>query len=203
MTHLYLIRHGENIDGQLENGKYGDLGLSPEGIRQSERLRDRLAQSGEIKADVLISSPERRAHETAKIIAPALNQPILLADDVVEWRGDDGTLSPEEFMARWDAVPKAQKPFFRWQEGFENRMEFTLRVHLAINRITQEHAGKTIVVVSHGAFIQVTFMVFFGYGEASLDRATPEIRRTSITHWYTSESDPRWTLERSNDCHHL
>ena len=42
MTHIYLIRHAANIDG-LINGKTGDLGLSPEGITQAERLRDRLA----------------------------------------------------------------------------------------------------------------------------------------------------------------
>src|SRR5262245_14375322 len=106
MTHLYLVRHGDSIEGLLEDGKYGDLGLSPEGVQQAERLRDRLAKTGEIKPDVLIASTMRRAHETATIIAPAIGQPIVLDADFEEWRGDDGSLSPEEFMARWKAVPK-------------------------------------------------------------------------------------------------
>lgn len=202
MTHIYFIRHAANTDGLID-GKMGDLGLSAEGIEQAQRLRDRLATSREIKADVLISSSERRAHETASIIEPALGLSAILDDEVVEWRSDDGSIDPDEFMRQWKAIPKSQKPYYRWIDGFENRMDFSLRVHQATNRILQQHTGKTIVVVSHGAFIQMTFMYFFGYGEATLDRALPEIRRTSITHWYQNENDERWNLERTNDCHHL
>jgi probable phosphoglycerate mutase len=54
MTHLYLIRHGQ-VDG-LQPGIVGsvtsDSGLSRLGIVQAERLRDRLAITGEIQADV-------------------------------------------------------------------------------------------------------------------------------------------------------
>jgi 2,3-bisphosphoglycerate-dependent phosphoglycerate mutase len=152
---------------------------------------------------VFISSPERRAHETAKILTPAFNQPITLDKDVEEWRSDDGSLTPEEFMERWQQVPKSQKAYYRWFEGGENRAEFTLRAHLTLNRILQEHAGKTVVVLGHGAFIQISFGYFFGYGEASLERAIPEIKHTSITHWYNSEDQDRWMFERSNDYHHL
>ncbi len=204
MTHLYLIRHADYIY-DLVDSKYPkrDLGLSPEGVVQAERLRDRLASTEEIKPDVFTSSTDRGAHETAKILAPAFGQQIVLDKDVEEWRSEDGSLSTEEFMARWSQVPKSQKAYYRWIDGCENRMEFVLRVHLALNRILQEHAGKTIVVVTHGAFIQTSFTFFFGYGEASLDRATPEIKRTSITHWYKMDDQDRWVLERSNDYHHL
>ena len=202
MTHIYLIRHAANIDGNVD-GKTTDLGLSPEGRTQAERLRDRLANTREIKPDVFIVSPERRAHQTAQILQPALGQPMTLDEEVVEWKSDDGSIESEEFTRRWIAVSKANKPYYRWIEGFENRMEFSLRVHLALNRILQAHIGKTIVVLTHGAFIQVSFMYFFGYGEATLDRAMPEIRRTSITHWYQNDGEDRWNLERSNDCHHL
>ncbi|MFN8398758.1 MAG: histidine phosphatase family protein [Anaerolineales bacterium] len=202
MTHLYLIRHGENVDG-LEDGKYCDLGLSPEGIHQSELLRDRLIRTGEIKPNVFISSPERRAHETAKILAPAFALPIVLDKDVEEWRSDDGSLSPDEFMERWRNIPKGQEAYYRWIEGYENRLEFSLRVNLALNRILQEHVGKTIVLLGHGAFIQISFGFFFGHGEVSLERAMPEIARTSVTHWYKPKDGNRWILERSNDCYHL
>lgn len=205
MTHIYLIRHADSIEGLKEDGKYGDLGLSPEGIASAEKLRNRLARTGELKPDVFIASSERRAHETAQIIAPALNQTLILDDDFVEWRCDDGTLEPEEFMACWERVPDAQKPYFRWQEGdyFENLLEFGLRVNLTLNRVIQEHTGKNIVIVSHGAFIQSSFNFFFGYGQAIMDRVVPEIRRTSITHWFKPVDKQRWVLERSNDYYHL
>jgi 2,3-bisphosphoglycerate-dependent phosphoglycerate mutase len=205
VTHLYLIRHADYIY-DLVDGNYPkrDLGLSPEGVKQAERLRDRLARTQEIKPDVFISSPERGAHETAKVLAPAFGQPIILDSDVEEWRSEDGSLSSEEFMERWRQVPESQRAYYRWVEGYENRLEFSLRVHLALNRILQAHAEKTIVVLSHGAFIQISFVYFFGYGEANLQcGAAPEIRRTSITHWYKPHDGNRWILERSNDCHHL
>ncbi|HEX3052692.1 MAG TPA: histidine phosphatase family protein [Aggregatilineaceae bacterium] len=202
MTHLYLIRHADylydRVDGQ---GPRRDQGLTPEGVHQATRLRDRLASSGEIKPDVFISSTERSAHETAQILQPAFNQPIILDEAMEEWRSEDGSLSDEEFMARWQQVPKSQKGYYRWVEGGENRMEFVLRVHLALNRILQDNQGQTIVIVTHGAVIQTSFVFFFGYGEASLERALLEINRTSITHWYQQQD--RWVLERSNDTHHL
>lgn len=204
MTHLYLIRHADYIY-DLVDGKYPkrDQGLSSDGIKQAESLRERLAKTGELKPDVFVSSPERGAYETAKILSPILGQPIVLDKEVEEWRSEDGSLSQEEFMERWRQVPDTQKAYYRWIEGYENRLEFSLRVHLALNRILQEHEGKIIVVLTHGAFIQTSFNFFFGYGEASLSRATPEINKTSITHWYKLENQHRWVLERSNDYHHL
>ena len=204
MTQLYLIRHADYIY-DLVDGQYPrrNQGLSEVGRQEAERLRARLAATGEIKPDVFISSAERGAHETAQVIAPALGQPIVLDPDFEEWRSEDGSLSDEEFMRRWQAVPRPQKAYYRWVESSENRAEFVLRVHQALNRVTQAHAGQTIAVLTHGAFIQVAFSYFFGYGEASLDRARPETRRTSITHWYLPTGDDRWVLERSNDCHHL
>ncbi len=204
MTHLYLIRHADYIY-DLVDGQYPkcDQGLSPEGVKQVERLRDRLASSGEIRPDVFIASPERRAHETAKMLEPVLNVPIILDKDVEEWRSDDGSLSEEEFNGQWNALTPAQKPYHHWIAGFESLLEFSLRVHVTLNRILTAHEGKTILILSHGAFIQTTFAYFFGYSLAIPPRAMPEIRLTSITHWISSADGTRWTLERSNDCQHM
>jgi probable phosphoglycerate mutase len=202
MTHLYLIRHGDYID--VEGGAYIDNpGLSPEGIRQTERLRDRLAQSGELNADALISSPLRRAHETAQILSPVLGQPVVPDDAMEEWRGDDGTLSPEEFNARWSETPITQRPFFRWVAAGETWLEFSVRVQQTLNRILQEHAEKTIVLVCHGGVIQASYEYFFGYGLATQQRVTVTVRNTSITHWFKPKDGTRWVLERHNDYHHL
>lgn len=202
MTHIFLIRHGEYIE-DLADGKYCDLGLSPKGIEQSNLLRDRLAKSGEITPDVFISSPQKRAFQTAEILSSAIGKAILTDNDIEEWRSSDGSLSPEEFNERWKQVSMEQQAYYRWIEGYENRSEFSLRVNLALNKIISEHAGKTVLLLTHGAFIQLSFNFFFGYGEAVLNRAAPEITNTSITHWYKNDEKSRWILERSNDRHHL
>ncbi|HEY0735613.1 MAG TPA: histidine phosphatase family protein [Herpetosiphonaceae bacterium] len=202
MTHLYLIRHADYIYAE-QDGKKRDLGLSPAGIAQAERLRDRLARSGEIKPDVFIASTERGAQETAQIVAPVFEPPLLSDADVEEWRSEDGSFSTEEFMQRWHQLAETQKPFYRWVAGYESWVEFSARAQIALNRIVQEHAGKTIVILTHGGVIQASFEYFFGYGLATMQRATLTMKNTSITHWLQPEGSSKWVLERFNDYHHL
>ena len=70
-THLDLIRHGESTPQteRIMGGMRGDRGLTPKGMAQAERLRDRLAATREIAADVVITSTMPRARQTAQIIA--------------------------------------------------------------------------------------------------------------------------------------
>jgi 2,3-bisphosphoglycerate-dependent phosphoglycerate mutase len=99
MTSVNLIRHVPYDD--IENGvRLENPGLSAVGTRRTELLRDRLARTGEITADVLISSSLRRAVETANILVSALGKPVTLKKELEEWQCDDGSLSPEEFNAR-------------------------------------------------------------------------------------------------------
>ena len=68
-------------------------------MRQAERLRDRLAATGEIRADVLLSSTLLRASQTAELVAPALGlppgTPLVLDNQLVERdTGDPAELAP-------------------------------------------------------------------------------------------------------------
>jgi probable phosphoglycerate mutase len=200
LTSIYLIRHGD-YDELVDGKPVENPGLSHKGIRQVELLRDRLARTGEIKADALISSPARRAHETAQILAPALGASVVLDTDLEEWRCDRGALSPEEFSARWQQVPDAQRLFFQWVEGGESFVELTARVQLALNRIWQEHEGKTIVLVTHGGVIHASFAYFFNLSATTIPGISTE--NTAITHWTRSADANRWTLQRHNDHAHL
>src|SRR5262245_36672455 len=170
-------------------------------MRQAEHLRDRLARTGELKADALISSPARRAHETAQILAPALGASVVLDTDLEEWRCDRGALSPEEFTARWQRVSDAQRPFFQWVEGGESFVELAARVQLAINRIWQEHVGKTIVLVTHGGVIQASFAYFFNLSATMIPGISTE--NTAITQGTRPADGNRWTLNGHNDHAHL
>jgi len=207
MTHLYLIRHGQAISA-VEN-TFADTGLSPLGVRQAERLRDRLAASHEIVADVLIASTFRRAKETAEIVAPALELPIIFDDEVQEWRDGltgDNSVSIKEYVAELNATPLDQKPFFRNIPAAETWVEFALRACTALNRITQEHAGKTIVIVCHGGIIDCSFIYCLGLSSLFFPRAFFATHNTSITHWFRGsyvDLPESWILEHYNDATHL
>lgn len=205
MTHLYLIRHGQAI-GAVEN-TIGNTRLSPLGVRQAERLRDRLAATGEIAADVVIASTLLRAKETAEIVAPALGRPIIFDDEVQEWReGKVENFTVAEYEAKFAAVEFEQKPFFHVVPGAESWAQFVLRASTALNRITQEYDGKTIVIVCHGGIIDSSFIFFLGLSSLHLPRTFFDTRNTSITHWFRDSFaglPTSWILGKYNDSMHL
>jgi probable phosphoglycerate mutase len=206
MTHLYLIRHAESLNA-VER-RLGDLELSPRGIKQAERLRDRLAATREIRADVLISSTFRRAYQTAELLAPALGLPIVPDDEFQELReGEAAGLTEEEFLEKYGAPEPATDPFRRIAPGGESWPEFLLRVGRALHRIIHEHAGKTIVVVCHGGVIEGSFFYFFGLSTLTRPAVGLLTENTAITHWQLRPSFPdrqlRWHLLSYNDYFHL
>jgi probable phosphoglycerate mutase len=205
MTHLYLIRHGQAMSAARNT--LGNTGLSPLGITQAERLRDRLAATGEIAADVLIASTMQRAKETAEIIAPALGLPPLFESEVEEWRdGEAGNWTAEEFKARFNSIEAVQKPYIQIAPGAESWAKFMLRASTALNRITTEYQGKTIVIACHGGIIDCSFVTFLGLSILHLPRAFFNTHNTSITHWYKGSFEDlptSWILESYNDVMHL
>jgi len=214
VTRLYLIRHGQAVCNVppfgVVAGPSGDEGLTALGREQADRLRERLAATGEIQADVLIASTLPRAMQTAEIIQPALGVPIVGDDTVQEISvGDlDGR--------RWEEVKDSWPdhrihPFRRIGATGENWGEFTLRVGTALDRIVTEHDGKTIVIVCHGGVVDASLAVFFGVGTLSPGRTGLLTHNTSITLWMQEDVDyeiagrapPRWRLARYNDDTHI
>ncbi len=205
MTDLYLIRHGEALGAVLDI--IGDTALSPLGILQAERLRDRLAATGEIAANVLISSTFKRAQQTAEIIAPALALPIVFDDEVQELR--DGVaegMQVEEYRAKYGEVNFRETPFRQVAPAGENWAQFVLRVSTTLDRIVRENEGKTIVVVCHGGVIGASFLYFLGMSSFHYPQAGFDTDNTSITHWARrsfSGRSARWRLKCYNDDMHL
>ena len=210
MTHLYLIRHGQ-VDG-LQPGIVGsvtpDSGLSRLGIVQVERLRDRLAITGEIQADVLISSPLKRAKETADIIAPALDLPVIVDDEVQELNlGECEGLTFEEIVECYGHTDWDKEPFRQLAPNADSWIGFATRACCGIDRITRQYDGKTIVVVCHGGIVAASFFYFF---RLALWRQLPiNVHNTSITHWHKSmfvisgRAETQWGLAQLNDHTHL
>jgi len=205
MTHLYLIRHGEAL-GAVQD-IIGDTALSPLGILQAERLRDRLAVTGEIAADVFISSTLARARQTAEILAPALGLPIVFDDEVQELR--DGLaegMHIKEYRKKYGEVNFRETPFREVAPDGENWGQFVLRAATALDRITRQYEGKTIVIVCHGGVIGVSFLYFFGLGTLQYPQAGFDTDNTSITHWAKRsilDRPLRWRLACYNDDMHL
>lgn len=207
-THLYLIRHGEAVANaeNIMSGMHSDIGLTPLGITQAERLRDRLTATAEISADVLIASTLPRAMQTAQIIAPALGLDIIPDDEVQEMRPGEGDgLRVKEFMEHFGPFPDArEEPYRPLSPGGDSWGSFVTRVGMALHRIVDEHDGKTVVVVCHGGVVDASLLI--GLGMATVAPAIGQFHthNTAITEWerglLSSHSHiKRWRLIRYND----
>jgi 2,3-bisphosphoglycerate-dependent phosphoglycerate mutase len=209
VTNLYFIRHGEAVSNvePVVAGMRGDAGLTAKGISQAERLRDRLAATGEIAADVFIASTLPRARQTAEIIAPSIGQPIQWDDEVQEIRvGEADGLTIAELDARYGRPDFASDPYRPLAPGGESWAEFLLRADTALRRIAREHEGKTVVVVCHGGIVDASFGAFLALSPLAYSVAGFLTRNTSITHWsrrQMGERPHRWRLECYNDAMHL
>ena len=210
MTRFYFIRHAQP-EG-LKPGVFGTLppntGLSCLGRKQAERLRDRLQHTSEIVADILLSSPLLRARETADILAPVLGLPVLIEEGVQEINiGASEGLTLEEINERFDggAFDILQEPF-RPMENGDSYAGFVMRTYEALDRLIRQYEGKTVVIVSHGGVIRVSFAYFMGLHPFNAFSIGLRCANTCITHWHRGMSEqqkPLWYLEQYNDHAHL
>ena len=214
MTRVVLIRHGESV-AQVESfiaGHDACRGLSDRGRQQVEALRDRLLVTGELEADVFLTSLMQRAVETASILAPALGGAEALQEcGFCEIHpGEADGLTWDERDARYRAEPGWEwTPETVLSPGGETWTEFVARAGAALEEVVAEHAGKTIVIACHGGIVRASMIHFIGL---AIDAANATmVFNASVTEWRFPagpvdnglEPARRWRLHRFNDHAHL
>jgi probable phosphoglycerate mutase len=149
---LVLVRHAreaQRFDGEM----LADPMLSCEGLEQAERLAGRL---GSQWVEAMYTAPERRAFQTAKVVANCLGRPLTTI----------GALAEIDFDRRRAAVGAAQRfaRHPRWESlpGFANGVEFRRRAIQAIDAIIVAHAARRVVVVTHASVINAYVGMLLG-----------------------------------------
>ena len=208
VTRLVLVRHGEadcNVAKRF-GGPLGCTGLSAHGRHQVERLRDRLARTGELAdTTALYASTLPRAIETGETLNEAIGHPELVADErVCELHpGEADNMTFVDYTSTYFAEGSG-----RWQDdpsvptapGGESWTGFLDRVEAALTDLTDRHAGGTVVIACHGGVVDASMLRFLKMDEQY--RAARFItENSSMTEW-TRRGD-RWRLVRYNDAAHL
>ena len=203
VTKIILVRHGEsNVTvSQVVGGERSCTGLSELGVRQAERLRDRLAAE-RLPVDVLISSPLPRALQTAEIIAPALGRPIEIEPDLEEHRPGDADGCPfVDFDHRFGLFDWRAEPDRPLAPGGESLRQFHDRVIAVLGRVEREREGSTVLAVCHGGVIDAAFRTYLAIGlSGAFDLWT---LNTSLTEFVITTRGARPQLRRYNDSAHL
>ena len=146
---LVLIRHAEPVRIEDALGP-ADPNLHERGIAQAERLAQYLAEE---PLEGLVSSPMRRAQETAAPVAKVHNLPIVVDEELSEFDRESTSYIPiEELRATKDE---------RWLAMVEGRLDeyetdpvvFQRDVVAAIERVIDQNPGRKVAIVCHGGVI--------------------------------------------------
>ncbi len=203
---LILVRHGEahaGFEGVIAGPK-GCAGLTDNGRRQAEALRDHLLGAGRVDADVLMASMLPRAIETARISAPALGFDSFAQDcDLCEVHtGEADGVAWSDYAARFGSLDMLAEPDRVFAPGGESWNGFHDRVQRTLERLAKAHADQTVVAVCHAGVIMASIRAFFGIPSPGTG-ARLQPTNTGLTEWeYEPELD-RWTLHTFNDTSHL
>ena len=159
---LILVRHAEPV--RIAPGEGGPGPVDPELTERGRGQADRLAAwFGHDDIDAVISSPLRRAIDTAAPLAAALHVTPTIVAGLVEYdAAADHYIPAEELKAnkdtRWDAMIAG-----RWEEfGGENPAAFRARLVPEFDAIVAAHAGRRVAVVCHGGVINVYLATVLG-----------------------------------------
>jgi probable phosphoglycerate mutase len=205
-TRIVLVRHGDAFAGFTGTigGERGCAGLTELGRRQAEALRDHLAATGRVRADVLISSTIPRAMQTAEIIAPGLGIETYGKDcDLCEVHtGEADGLQWEEWGVRWGAFDMQAEPDRVFAPEGDSWNSFHERVQRVLERFAAEYEGQTVVAVCHGGVIigSVRMLLTAGAGATG---AHLKPSNTGLTEWEWDPETGQWTLHAFNEASHL
>ena len=191
-----LVRHGEtDYNAQRILQGYSPVPLSTRGRQQAALVAERLPS---LQPRILYSSDIQRAQETAEIISHKLALPIQPCTGLREWHvGTWQHKSADEFETHLEAIGGHVVTYV--PEGGESQLQTQERMVAQMQSLAAQHAGETVLCVSHGKAIDLFTRHVLG-----LDvMRTPaySIINTSVNIFSHQNGD--WELLTLNDVYHL
>lgn len=162
---IYIIRHSEtkwNVEGRLQ-GRL-DSPLTKKGIEDAKRDGEYFKD----KIDLIISSPAQRAITTSEIIKGDALIPIITNEDLSElnhgaWQGLTIKEIEANYKESFHDFMNNHKTFIPVGDG-ESFKELEERVIKTMTPIIKEGKDKNILVVSHGAVMQIVLLMLNNQG---------------------------------------
>jgi ribonuclease HI len=184
-TRLMLLRHGQtelSVDRRY-SGR-GNPALTELGRSQAEAAARYLGEKGGI--DAVVCSPLGRAQETAAAAAKELGLDVVTDDDLIEtdfgkWEGltfTEAAQQDPELHGRWLRDTGVTPP------GGESFDAVAERVRRARNRIVEDYAGSTVLVVSHVTPIKTMLRLALDGSAGILYRLHLDLASLSIAEFY-------------------
>jgi ribonuclease HI len=184
-TRLLLLRHGQTeLSVHRRYSGRGNPPLTELGRTQADAAARYVGEQGAVAA--VISSPLQRAHDTAAAAAKVLGLDVTVDDDLIEtdfgaWEGltfGEAAQRDPELHARWLRDTSVTPPD---GESFDAVAQ---RVRRAKDRIVTEHAGSTVLVVSHVTPIKTLLRLALDGNAGILYRLHLDLASLSVAEFY-------------------
>lgn len=169
MKRIYLVRHGQSLHNAARKHQQPQVKLSKKGLKQSQALGQRFKN---IPLEVIISSPQLRARETAECISKAINKKIVFSSLLEELRWPSELEGVDHDSPTTDIIFKLLDQNILDQDWHfsdeENIFDLKKRA-LKCLKFLQSKTEENILVVSHGNFLKMLVCVML-FGE----KVTPD-----------------------------
>jgi broad specificity phosphatase PhoE len=154
---LLLVRHALPL--RSDHGEGSDPDLSESGLAQIARLPEALARFPICR---VVSSPQRRAIQTAEPVAAAHGLAVEIDDRLAEYDRDLPAYIPveqirEEFPEEWARMAQGQLPSAVDEDAFRARVRSAVD-----DLVAGADPDDTIVAFSHGGVINVVLHEILG-----------------------------------------
>lgn len=199
-TRLLLLRHGQTaLSVQRRYSGHGDPVLTEAGRAQAAGAAARLAA---LPVDAVLTSPLRRAHDTATAVAAATGAPLVVRPGLIEtdfgaWEGltfAEARARDPELHGRWLGAEDVAPP------GGESFGQVRERVEAERAAIVAEHPAATLVVVTHVTPIKLVLRHALAGGPEILYRLHLDLASLCEVHYWP---DGGASVRRVNDTAHV
>jgi len=163
LARLLLVRHGETKENST--GRFWgrtDVELSDVGLRQAERLRDRLASED---ISIVYSSDLCRALQTAQVIASRHELSVIACHELQEI--DFGSVEGLTYGEISRKYPDLVRSWFSWDLSFrcpdgESIADLNNRVIRFLHKLEEYAKDETILVVAHSGVLRLLICNLLG-----------------------------------------
>lgn len=201
MTIFYCVRHGKtrfNQEGIFQGGSV-DSPLTEEGIKGAVHLGKQLSK---INFDLVMVSPLRRAMDTCALLMEenqfpldSIIQPTLKEMDFGKWEGE--LEAKYSHLTEFQQLVHAPHLYQATLCGGETFREVLTRSFTFFETMAKKYPDETILVVSHGLFLQTFIKTIQGVKMADLRKGTP-LKNTSVSIIESKNQGKTFSVKRWN-----
>lgn len=201
--HIIFLRHGQSTANrdQILQGQM-DSPLSEQGLREAELLANYWKSEG-VMFDLIISSPLKRAFDTARVISQFLS--ILIEPDQ-NWKERNFGKAEGHSYDDVRAMRKEIDSYSIFEPAFEDgesEWDLNIRAGEAIRTLIRRPAGNYLVV-THGSIFNAVLNVILGIPpRTSSDRTRFQVMNSAYSTLEYDGDLRRWSILSLNCTRHL